>query len=801
MKVDRNKILQKAQAYVQKNQLDKAIAEYEVLIRADPTDVSSVLRLAGLYLRVDKPAQAVEAYVKAGDRYNKTGFYQKALAAFKQAVQLDPSSPALLQQVGEVYLSMNMKGQAIDNFAKAGDLYARAGKSAEALAMMTRVVEAEPGRPDYKAKYGEMLYQAGRHDESLAVFSGLVELLKLEGQWEELARFYERILQLFPSETAFGLDLARVYLRLGIAPKAQQRLKMVYDAGERSAEVFDLLARSYALLGKNDRAVGAYVEKVRRLEAAGDHEEIPKTWRRVLEIDPTNEHALRALGDADSTAAAAVESVPKRRDSRTSGRDISVAEVVVAERGPTKTPGPAATAGSNSELSGILQEASIYVRFGIPEKAVRKIDQILARDPNNVPALHKRVELIKAARPGDAVVDLLHLAEIYEGLGNMKASDDAVAAAKKIDSKHPRLLEFLGELPVEQAAAGTAKVAAKAAVADVVELSDDSEVVFPDADEFVGGDDHTEVDLQALADDAVELDVDVDIEAGDDADALSDEVAGSASLGEPPAWQAEIDEVHFYIDTEHFGEARAILGELRRRFGDDPVFAELEARIPDAQKGAPAGAAKPTKERPAAAVPPPAPAGGAMFDLARELDMDDELSFGGVEVAPGAEDVPDFEEIFDAFKKGVKEQLGDDDADAHYDLGIAYMEMGLFDDAVSEFEIARSSPAKAAEAYYMAAVALTRKGEPQAAIEYYREGLKTPDLAQGMKLNLNYELAMALDEVGDMRSALQHFKAVLEIDRNYREVAKCLKAIREKLEAKKGAGTPSGGAPSNVTYL
>lgn len=152
-------------------------------------------------------------------------------------------------------------------------------------------------------------------------------------------------------------------------------------------------------------------------------------------------------------------------------------------------------------------------------------------------------------------------------------------------------------------------------------------------------------------------------------------------------------------------------------------------------------------------------------------------------------------------KKGVKEQLGDDDADAHYDLGIAYMEMGLFDDAVSEFEIARSSPAKAAEAYYMAAVALTRKGEPQAAIEYYREGLKTPDLAQGMKLNLNYELAMALDEVGDMRSALQHFKAVLEIDRNYREVAKCLKAIREKLEAKKGAGTPSGGAPSNVTYL
>lgn len=809
MKVDRNKILQKAQAYVQKNQLDKAIAEYEVLIRADPNDVNSVLRLAGLYLRVDKPAEAVEAYLKAGERYNRSGFYQKALAAYKQAVQLDPHSPVLQHQIGEVLISMNMKSQAVESLAKAAELYVRAGKPAEALDVMTRVVEAEPGRPDYKAKYGEMLVQAGRRTEALAVFSGLVELLKLEGQWEELARFYERILQLFPEQTAFGVDLARVYLRLGIAPKAQQRLKLVYDAGERSAEVFDLLARSYALLGKNDRAVGAYVEKVRRLEAAGDREEVLKTWRRVLEIDPTNEQALRALGDGDTTRSTVTAKAPPPSDSRTSSRDVSVAEVVIAEPSPAKArpQAPAATAGSNSELSGILQEASIYVRFGIPEKAVRKIDQILARDPNNVPALHKRVELIKAARPGDAVVDLLHLAEIYEGLGNMKAADDAVAEARKISPQHPQLLEFLGELPTgEQVEIEVGTGSADDVVADVVELGDDSEVVFPDADEFVGDDgDRTEVDLQALAGVDADIDVDIDVDVDEGGDALAGEQAAASSLGGPPLWQAEIDEIHFYIDTEHFGEARAMLGELRRRFGDEPTFAELESRIPGA---AAKPAAKPAAKSPAApagtaakSATAPEPAGGAIFDLARELDMDDDLSFGGADVAPGAEDVPDFEEIFDAFKKGVKEQLSDDDADAHYDLGIAYMEMGLFDDAVSEFEIARSGAAKAAEACYMAAVALTRKGDLQAAIGYYREGLKTPDMPQGMKLNLNYELALALDQAGDTRGALQHFKVVLEIDRNYRDVVQSLKAIREKLEAKKGAGTPSGGAPSNVTYL
>lgn len=805
MKVDRNKILQKAQAYVQKNQLDKAIAEYETLLRADPSDVNSALRLAGLYFRVDRTAEAVEAYLKAGELYIKTGFFQKALAAYKQALQLQPTSPLLLQQIADVYLKMNMKGQAVEHFAKAGEMYGRAGRHAEALAMMTRVIEAEPGRPDYKAKYGELLFQTGRHDEALVVFRGLVELLKLEGQWEELARFCERVLQLFPRELDLAIDLARVYLRLGMAPKAQQRLKMIYDAGVRNAEVFDLLARSYVLLGKNDRAVGAYIEKVRRLHAESEREEVQRTWRRILEIDPTNEQALRALGETEEQApVVTAKPGPAKPAARRKPESeaLRVVEVIAEDDGPARGAASASPAAaspeSNSEFSGILQEASIYMRFGIPEKAVRKIDQILARDPNNIPALIKRVELLKASKPGDAIDDLLHLAELYEGLGNMEAADDAIARAKEIDPKNPRLLEFLGEAGLEEVADDVVV----GGVADVVELGGDAEVAFPDAEEFLDdAGDKTDFDI-AAADADVEVEVEVE---HDDRDAVVVEAAASAGVDPLPEYQNELDEIHFYIDTEHYAEATAMLGELRRRFGNDPRFAELEARIPS-------GAASAAKLAPRPAAPAAAPkaelageSSGAIFDLARELELDDDLNFGGAEASPGAEDVPDFEEIFDAFKKGVKEQLSDEDADAHYDLGIAYMEMGLIDDAVSEFEIARRSAAKAPEACYMAAVALGRKGDLKQAADYYRAGLEYPSITDGMYLNLHYELALALDEIGDFRGALQHFRAVLEKDKTYREVGQRLKAMKEKLEAKKGAGShPSGsgsGTPSNVTYL
>jgi tetratricopeptide (TPR) repeat protein len=57
-----------------------------------------------------------------------------------------------------------------------------------------------------------------------------------------------------------------------------------------------------------------------------------------------------------------------------------------------------------------------------------------------------------------------------------------------------------------------------------------------------------------------------------------------------------------------------------------------------------------------------------------------------------AEDVPepvfdsDVMEVFDEFKKGLEKELGDEDSETHYNLGIAYKEMGLLDDAIKEFQ-------------------------------------------------------------------------------------------------------------------
>src|SRR5690606_34227328 len=87
------------------------------------------------------------------------------------------------------------------------------------------------------------------------------------------------------------------------------------------------------------------------------------------------------------------------------------------------------------------------------------------------------------------------------------------------------------------------------------------------------------------------------------------------------------------------------------------------------------------------------------------------------------------EEVFSAFKKGLEQVVRPEDVDTHYDLGIAYKEMGLLDDAISEFNVARNGcrgQKKELDCLTMVGMLELMRGNPPAAVEAYREALQTP---------------------------------------------------------------------------
>jgi len=126
-------------------------------------------------------------------------------------------------------------------------------------------------------------------------------------------------------------------------------------------------------------------------------------------------------------------------------------------------------------------------------------------------------------------------------------------------------------------------------------------------------------------------------------------------------------------------------------------------------------------------------------DLQAELKQETTGTLEQPEIPAGAgQDVP-LEEIFREFKKGVEQQLSPEDYETHYNLGIAYKEMALVDEAIGEFQRAAKSPQHAVECCSMLGLCFLEKGLPQLAIKWYRKGLEAPNLREEDRLGLQYD--------------------------------------------------------------
>jgi len=173
------------------------------------------------------------------------------------------------------------------------------------------------------------------------------------------------------------------------------------------------------------------------------------------------------------------------------------------------------------------------------------------------------------------------------------------------------------------------------------------------------------------------------------------------------------------------------------------------------------------------------------FDLAAELEE------GLLNVQSAIqEDKPadgqnySLEEILSDFKKGVEKQLGSEDYDTRYNLGIAYKEMGLIDEAIAEFQIASKDPKRFLECCSMLGLCFIEKGMPKLAVKWYQRGLETGGFTEEEYLGLKYEMANAYELMSEFVKALEYYQEVYGVNASYRNVTKKVKEINDYIRSK-----------------
>jgi len=242
----------------------------------------------------------------------------------------------------------------------------------------------------------------------------------------------------------------------------------------------------------------------------------------------------------------------------------------------------------------------------------------------------------------------------------------------------------------------------------------------------------------------------------------------------------ECDEASFFIDQGIYDEAREILETVMIAFPGHARAGELMARLEALESGE-APAAEETEAPEAVAVPAvPAlgesPAERDAFDLAAELAGEfGDLS--GAEPPAAAAVEEDFqysvEEVFAEFKKGLAKVVKPEDVDTHYDLGIAYREMGLIDDALQEFAVAREGclgKKRELDCLTMTGMLQFQKGDARAAVGTFKLALASEHAIGEVPKALGFELAMAYEAVGELGKALYHYERVAALDPKFRDV-------------------------------
>jgi tetratricopeptide (TPR) repeat protein len=174
------------------------------------------------------------------------------------------------------------------------------------------------------------------------------------------------------------------------------------------------------------------------------------------------------------------------------------------------------------------------------------------------------------------------------------------------------------------------------------------------------------------------------------------------------------------------------------------------------------------------------------FNLAEELEKDlgDEAPAEESSEINTPQGEVSLEEIFREFKKGVEQQLSAEDYETHYNLGIAYKEMGLVDEAIGEFQLASKDAGRAVECCSMLGHCFLEKGMPQLAIKWFRKGLEAPGIADLATAGMLYDLAQVYQDTGDTDSAYRTFQEVYGLNANYRDVVRRVKeldAVRKNL--------------------
>jgi tetratricopeptide (TPR) repeat protein len=806
----------------------------------DEVDVALFNRVGDLHLKQGNVADAVDYYEKAVDHYVDTGFYNNAIALCNKILRSSPGRSSIYYKLGKISAHKGFKGDAKANFLEYADRMQKSGKLNEAFRALKEFADLCPDQDDIRLMLADQLVKAKRGSEAVEQLQLAYERYMQEGRQAEADAAVTRMKAIDQSAEprAPGSAPKRntgdlVFLDLGDGPArpktgAQQAqpsqpppaapparpappappaeaggltfLDTEEPASQPAAaaappprvvpstpepEIIDVMPMEPAVLDGLTRGTGfdQYEETASGglldgLQSASPSDDTGfGDGGSLLDLDTIDfgspESNVSPMGGMDSglldfDMSPAGESAPPGRPARPSLVDLPVIQ-------DAANPATAGGASGGGDLDLIMPDGtdlgsapSSSPTADIPLLDVDSpIRPAGARPPASEPFVVEIEPVLQATSASIEGVDV----------GGQSLAEQPPAAPRSATSKAAQSVEvFQSILSTDPDDHGIRRRLAEA----LLEAGDREGGLRELQAAMLGFERADNLDAaSSLADEIVRLD--------------PSSVAHHQKRVEYAFRRNErgtLIEAYVQLADALFragmlDKSRAIYQRVLDLAPDDTrVQAALEAfpapepepAPPPAAKGrAATGAARPAK--------PAAAASGIddefvnLGDWLRGDEIQKNTRMVVQEQEPSGDEEADFQDMLRKFKQGIAENIDDEDHQSHYDLGVAYKEMGLLDEAIAEFQKALRAPSNRVPTYEALGQSFMEKEQYPMAATILSRALNEKGVSDDQLVGVLYLLGRCAEERGQTDAAVDYYHRVFVVDIQFRDVGDRLTAL------------------------
>ena len=681
----------------------------------------------------------------AARKYQSRGQYDKAIAQYKKLVDADKRDVRSLLKIGDLYVRKGDRGSAIETYENVAGHYAQQGFFLKAIAVYKQILKLDPSRLDAQIRLGEMYEQLQLISDAMGVFEDVSNGFMRAGDTDQALLMLGKMVDLDPEHIPVRIKYAEALSRAGRTQEAanefEQGALLLRDQGRLD----DYIKVAERLLYHRGNDVRVAKELAETYITRRDPKRALAKLQICFKADPRDVSTLSLLAEAflmlqqtDKAISVYREIARIHREANRMQERLSALRRIL-ELNP-----------NDKEARAALQQARPVSR-----------DRHVAAEPMRQPAL------------STDSVSTIELSEAELSSPSLSSAAD-LSGASGIMYLDEEVEEDIGEAST-----------ASGSIPDISETPVEVEELYsslpPAPPSPRGG---RVVPMRTLGPMTYSEFLSLPL--------VSTQVASSTAAIAPSLMEQTLELADSYLVEGLFNQARAIVSELQLTLPDHPLVQDKAREIEElaAASSGVSAVAQPLVQPAASPVPAPISSEPPEMELEyEELEPGDEgFDFAEriaeelaevAEIAPideGAEMI-DVETVFEQFKAGVAAQVSDDDSDTHFDLGIAYKEMGLLPDARREFQVAMADPRRRCLCWTMIGLIYMEEGQPRDAIEAFQSGLESPEKTPSEAIGLHYELGLACEASGLTDQARLHYDYVFKREPQFREVGRRLQRL------------------------